>query len=228
MEWLASKGALVWIPLGHSPDVDLIAELDERLLRIQVKTSTLKMTTSRKETRWTVAIATSGGNRSWTGTAKTFDPATVDFLFVVVGDGRRWFLPAHAVEGARTLSLGGAKYSEFEVEPGTPFEALIYGDGNSTRIVAIDLGECQSGQMDLTVNQAAMPTQVRILSPPSTSRQVLLRPKRQVTIPKLPCEEAGVVPGDRLRVKADGPGRVVFERIAARAEAADSEAIATG
>ena len=28
MEWLRSKGALVWIPLGHSPDVDLMAELD--------------------------------------------------------------------------------------------------------------------------------------------------------------------------------------------------------
>jgi len=42
---------------------------------------------------------------------------------------------------------------------------------------------------------------------------VLLRPKRQVTIPKLPAEEAGVVPGDRMRVRADGPGRVVFERI---------------
>jgi hypothetical protein len=26
MEWLASKGALVWIPVGHSPDVDLLAE----------------------------------------------------------------------------------------------------------------------------------------------------------------------------------------------------------
>jgi bifunctional DNA-binding transcriptional regulator/antitoxin component of YhaV-PrlF toxin-antitoxin module len=46
-----------------------------------------------------------------------------------------------------------------------------------------------------------------------TSRHALLRPKRQITIPKLPCEQAGVVPGDRMRVKADGPGRVVFERI---------------
>jgi len=42
---------------------------------------------------------------------------------------------------------------------------------------------------------------------------VLLRPKRQATIPKLPCEEACITPGDRLRVRADGPGRIVFERI---------------
>jgi len=42
---------------------------------------------------------------------------------------------------------------------------------------------------------------------------VLLRPKRQATFPKAPCEEAGILPGDRLRVRADGPGRIVFEKI---------------
>jgi bifunctional DNA-binding transcriptional regulator/antitoxin component of YhaV-PrlF toxin-antitoxin module len=42
---------------------------------------------------------------------------------------------------------------------------------------------------------------------------VLLRPKRQMTIPKGPCEDAGLTAGDRLRVKADGPGRIVLEQI---------------
>jgi bifunctional DNA-binding transcriptional regulator/antitoxin component of YhaV-PrlF toxin-antitoxin module len=42
---------------------------------------------------------------------------------------------------------------------------------------------------------------------------VLLRPKRQATFPKAPCEEAGVLPGDRLRVFSDRPGRLVFEKI---------------
>jgi bifunctional DNA-binding transcriptional regulator/antitoxin component of YhaV-PrlF toxin-antitoxin module len=42
---------------------------------------------------------------------------------------------------------------------------------------------------------------------------VLLRPKRQMTIPKGPCEDAGLEAGDRLRVLADGPGRVLLERI---------------
>ena len=216
MEWLASKGALVWIPLGHSPDVDLMAELNGHLSRIQVKTSTMQGATRQGDARWDVAIVTSGGNRSWGGTTKTLNPAKVDYLFVLVGDGRRWFIPVPAVEATRAVKLGGRKYSEFEVESGTSFEALVYPEKNPNRIDPLIQGECQSGQMDVTVNHTAMPTQVRILPPPSTatsSRQVLLRPKRQVTIPKLPAEEAGVVPGDRMRVRADGPGRVVFERI---------------
>lgn len=223
IEWLTSKGALVWVPLGHSPDIDLMAELEGRLIRVQVKTTSLRTHLRSGAERWVVAIATSGGNRSWSGLTKRFKPDSVDCLFVLTGDGRRWFLPASAVESGRTLSLGGRKHSEFEVEPGSPFESLVYEGSNSIRIAAISLGECQSGQMDSTVNRAATPTEVRILSPPSQSRQVLLRPKRQLTIPRAPCEEAGLVAGDRMRVRADGEGRVVLERIDGSADSAATE-----
>jgi hypothetical protein len=218
MEWLASKGAAVWVPFTHSPDVDLMAEFDGQLIKIQVKTSTYRGSKAKKD-RWHVSIATNGGNRSWSGLAKRFDPCHVDYLFVLVGDGRRWFIPAPQVEGSRGLVVGGAKYSEHEIERGTALEGLIYPEAN--RIAASPLGECQSGQMEQTVNLPAMPTQVRILPPPSTSRQVLLRPKRQMTIPKAPCETAGLTAGDRLRVQADGPGRILLERIGP----AESEAV---
>src|SRR5690349_9900126 len=94
MEWLASRGATVWVPANHSPHVDLMAEWDDRLIRVQVKTSTYRGSKTSSE-RWRVSIATNGGNRSSSGLAKRFDPTRVDFLFVLVGDGRRWFIPAH-------------------------------------------------------------------------------------------------------------------------------------
>ena len=128
MEWLVSKGALVWIPLGHSPDVDLMAEIDGRVLRVQVKTSTCRHTTLKGQERWEVTIETNGGNQSWTGKVKKFDPAKVDYLFVLVGDGRRWAIPSHVVEGHRAITLGGPKYSEFEVEQGQAIEHLVYVD----------------------------------------------------------------------------------------------------
>jgi hypothetical protein len=233
MEWLASRGALVWIPLGHSPHVDLVAEFEGHLTRVQVKTCTYSVVTPNGHDRWSVSIVTRGGNRSWTGEAKQFDPARVDYLFVLVGDGRRWFIPAHLLEASQGIALGGSKYSEFEVERGRAIEALVYGEAEPNRIPGWP-GECQSGQMEQTVNLPAMPTEVRILPPPLStdpardagdqagherelgrSGHALLRPKRQATIPKLPCQEAGLEVGDRMRVRADGPGRVVLERIEA-------------
>jgi hypothetical protein len=35
-----------------------------------------------------------GRNQSWTGVVKRLDPARFDYLFVLVGDGRRWFIPS--------------------------------------------------------------------------------------------------------------------------------------
>jgi PD-(D/E)XK endonuclease len=166
MEWLTAQGALVWIPMGHSPHVDLMAQFGDRFVRVQVKTSTCQGRLRQGDPRWRVAIATSGGNQSWGGTVKRFDPEKVDYLFVLVGDGRRWFIPAPCVEARRMIGLGGSKYSEFEVESGTAIDSLIYPDSDLNRISPVLEGECQSGQMDLTVNQAAMPTQVRILPPP--------------------------------------------------------------
>jgi hypothetical protein len=235
MEWLASKGALVWIPLGHSPDVDLMAERADNLFRVQVKTSTQTAETRLGHHRWRVMIATNGGNQSWSGAAKTFDPRRVDFLFVLVGDGRRWFIPAAVVEGSRALNLGGTKYSEFEVERGQPIGHLVYSDENPDRSDQMS-GECLSGQKDQTVNLATIvyagsnPASPISIDPGDVvgdstrserklarSGHSLLRQKRQTTIPKRPCAEAGLRVGDRMRVRADGPGRLVLER----AEAAE-------
>ena len=60
MEWLASQGAHIYMPVGHSPDIDLIADLDGRLIRVEVKTSTY----CKKIGRWQVAVCTRGGNQS--------------------------------------------------------------------------------------------------------------------------------------------------------------------
>ena len=208
--------------MGHSPDVDLIADIGKTLRRVQVKTSTYAIKTPRGLDRWSVSLTTSGGNQTWSGAYKVLDPARIDYLFVLVGDGRRWLMPSRSLEACRAISLGGAKYSEFEVERGTPMSPLIYKNGDLNRIDSPLLGECQSGQMEQTVNLPAMPTEVRILSPPSrraaASCQVLFRPKRQATIPKRPCEEAGLRAGDRLRVQADGPGRILLEKIVSPGE----------
>jgi hypothetical protein len=106
MEWLASKGAKIFIPVFHSPDVDIVAGLRGRLHRIEVKTCTHE-----RDGRWGVLISTRGGNQSWNGVVKYFDPERCDFLFVHVGDGRRWFIPTNVLDCTSGLTLGGPKYS---------------------------------------------------------------------------------------------------------------------
>src|SRR5215218_8773833 len=112
MYWLAWRGASVALPLGNNRHWDLIAELDGRILRVQVKTSAC-----REKDRWEVTLCTRGGNQSWNGLVKRLDPTRFDYLFVLVGDGRRWFIPAGRVDGGTGLRLGGPKYAGFEVEP---------------------------------------------------------------------------------------------------------------
>ena len=118
--WLTSEGARVSKPIGHCPDYDLIADFGDRLLRVEVKTCIRAGTAPG---RFVVQLCTHGGNQSWTGTVKLFDAGRCDFVFVHVGDGRRWFIPTDALEGGRSISLGGPKYSEFEVASGPPIPA---------------------------------------------------------------------------------------------------------
>ena len=220
MEWLAAQGAHLYLPVGHSPDIDLIAELDGRLMRIEVKTSTCW-----RQNRWYVLISTRGGNQSWSGLVKYFDPQRCDYLFVHVGDGRRWFIPTQAVECSSGMSLGGTKYSEFEIEPGRPLPDKAHLESEAAP------GEYPSGQRGGAVNAMAQPSQVRILPPPSNETPAATRSqaplplpqldvghaviwtKRRMTIPRFPFDAAALEVGDTLRVRANGPGRLSFERI---------------
>jgi hypothetical protein len=115
MEWLGSQGYELWLPVTHSPDADLIAGDGDELLRVQVKTST-----QYRKRRWEVMICTRGGNQSWNRLSKRFSPSRCDRLFVLVGDGRRWFIPATDIDGTTMVVLGGPKYAAFEVEGGRP------------------------------------------------------------------------------------------------------------
>jgi hypothetical protein len=118
MQWLISVGAAVYLPFGHSPDVDLVADIDGRLLRVQVKTSTCL-----RNGRFELTLATRGGNQSWNGLVKRLDPSRCDYVFAHVGDGRRWFIPSSALGGGTGILLGGPRYAEFEVERGAPLQS---------------------------------------------------------------------------------------------------------
>jgi hypothetical protein len=224
IEWLTRKGATVCAPLGHSPDYDLVAEVEGRLLRVQVKTTTFRITTPDGHERWSVQLATNGGNQSWSGIAKRFSAVSVDLLFILVGDGRRWFIPAAAVEASSSVQLGGPKYSEHEVDRADPITPLVYGQGDGSRIEANGRGSVEVGESIRSVKSEPLAEWVRIPPPPSLApaadRDAPLKYQRtrissghQITIPSVPFRAAELRVGDRLHLAADGPGRVIVERI---------------
>lgn len=150
-------GAPISLPAFHSQDYDLVVELDGSLHRVQVKTSR-----SFERGRYAVQLCTYGGNQSWNGMVRRFHPSRCDLLFVLVSDGRRWLIPAQAIEAARAIRVGGPKYSEFEVDPsGAPafaFEAAL--ESNHPR------GSAGVGEPGRSVKPVATPKRVRIPPPP--------------------------------------------------------------
>jgi bifunctional DNA-binding transcriptional regulator/antitoxin component of YhaV-PrlF toxin-antitoxin module len=219
IDWLTRIGAAVLFPLFHSPDYDLIADLGARLLRVQVKTSSCKHGPT---DHFAVQLATSGGNQSWDGVVKEFDAGRFDFLFVLVQDGRRWFIPAAEIEGRHGISLGGIKYSEFEVGRGEPLDQDAASRLDPLR------GGAGVGEPGQTVNLVAMPEWVRFPPPPpppppgGDSRsgddhhavgRTKMSSHHQVAVPRAVAAACGIKPGDRFRVESDGTGRFVMTRV---------------
>jgi PD-(D/E)XK endonuclease len=209
IEWFSRLGATIFIPFGHSPDVDLVVQLEGRLLGIQVKTSTYY-----RDGRWCVQIGTCGGNQSWNRVVKRLDPKRYDVLFVLVEDGRRWCIPSHAVEGKTRMLLGGPKYSEFEVEPGRPIAITPLESSGPHR------GSAGVGEPGRTVNSVAeflsgfeslLPHQSA--SPSGPSARTRVSANHQITIPLGPFRGSELEVGQPIRVTAAGNGHLLLDRI---------------
>lgn len=117
MAYFARAGHAVYVPIGHSPDADLVIDGRDGLRRVQVKTTSCYV-----RERWEVTLCTRGGNQSWSGVSRLFSASRCDILFVLAADGRQWCIPAAEVEGGHGILLGGPKYAPYEVVRGTPFD----------------------------------------------------------------------------------------------------------
>lgn len=224
IEWFTHRGANVFVPFGHSPDVDLIAKVGARLFRVQVKTSTQTTTAPAGDLRFLITLATSGGNQSWNRKVKRIDPNAMDYLFVLTGRGRRWCIPTAALEAGSTLALGGTKYAEFEVEPGPMISPLVYEDkaslDSATPLGGVSKrstdGDCKSSGSAFRGSNPLSPTefvQSKYERRLGKSGRAIINQKRRVTIPSVAAAAAGLEDGDRVSVTADGYGRLILERI---------------
>jgi hypothetical protein len=139
---------------------------------------------------------------------------------VLTASGRRWFIPSTDIEGKRAIQLGGLKYAEYEIDRAAGILELVYGE--EAALESTPSGEYPSGQRTAAVNRQALPSEVRILPPPSESVDLPQAPavgrtrmsaNHQVTVPLAVAASSSLQPGDRFRVESDGKGRFVMTRI---------------
>ena len=217
---LTRLGGEVCAPLFSAPDYDLVVDFGDGLQRVQVKTSTH----SNDVGVFAVGLCTSGGNQSWNGVTRMFDRSRCDLLYALVADGRRWLIPATAVDGRRQIHVGGPKYSEYEIR--TVAEGALESD--AALEWAPLRGSAGVGEPGLTVNQVATPERVRIPPPPSSDAlaslvsvgvksspigRTRISTGHQMTIPIGPFRAAELAVGDRLEVLVQGPGTVLLQRV---------------
>lgn len=110
--YFTSIGATVSIPLTDSQEYDLVVDIKGTLKKVQVKTSIYK-----RDGRYEVHLATRGGNQSWSGVSKKFNPDKVDELFILTGDGKRYCIPTSKVK-CKTYLIPGVKYRKYRVKLG--------------------------------------------------------------------------------------------------------------
>ena len=111
IQYFTSKGVVVSIPLNDSQGYDLVVEVDGKLQRVQVKTSTSRGGSGES---WSIALRTMGGNQSF-HTAKDFDKTKCDLLFSMVENGRMWLIPTDKITSKTCITVGHKSWAEYEV-----------------------------------------------------------------------------------------------------------------
>lgn len=96
-------GYEVFHPLTEATRVDLIVLKEDKILRVQCKTSTFR---PNGNDAYSVALTTSGGNRSWSGVKKKITCKEVDIVFMWCDDDSLWVVSASELDGKASFSAG--------------------------------------------------------------------------------------------------------------------------
>lgn len=95
-------GYTVSLPITDSQDYDLIIDNNDKICRVQVKTTKYK---PKNQNDYIVNLRVMGGNRSF-HTEKKFDNSKVEIIFVLTEDGSKYIIPSDKIVTKTNLQLG--------------------------------------------------------------------------------------------------------------------------
>ncbi|GAB5492938.1 MAG: hypothetical protein Phog2KO_31530 [Phototrophicaceae bacterium] len=111
--WFEINDYPVSIPLTDSQDYDLIIDMSGTLKKVQVRTTY----NQQKSGSYEVNLRVMGGNRSGTGQVKYFIDTDVDYLFIVVENGAKYFIPKSNITNKRAINIfNDRQYEQYRVE----------------------------------------------------------------------------------------------------------------
>lgn len=108
---LTQKGIVVSVPLIQNLKYDLVAEVDGRLSKVQVKTTAQK--SRKKNQRPIVNLKTSGGNKSGQK-IKNREHGDYDYLYVLTSDDLTYFIPVDSITSKTELTLS-KEFDQFKL-----------------------------------------------------------------------------------------------------------------
>lgn len=106
ISYFGHQGQTVSLPLTDSQDYDLVAEIDGKLKKVQVK----KAGYTRNGTSYIVEIVLRGGTNG--GVYKKKEDFDFDLLFAWTGDGTCFLVPIDKLNGCTTLD---SRFDEYKV-----------------------------------------------------------------------------------------------------------------
>lgn len=109
IEYFTSKSIPVSIPLNDTQKYDLVADIDNKLCKISVKTSNCKT----EYDSYTVNLRNCGGS-SGKNKNRPFDKTSCDYIFVLTGNNRTYLIPSKVVDAVSSIAVG-KKYAEYVV-----------------------------------------------------------------------------------------------------------------
>ena len=106
--YYSANGYTVSIPLNDTQDYDLIVDKDNKLKKVQVKSTACKT----KYGNYQVALKSCGGTKG--KTYKTLIDTNVDELFILTEDLNMYIVPIEEIDNKSTLNIC-EKYYKYKV-----------------------------------------------------------------------------------------------------------------
>ena len=107
--YFSTNGYVVSIPLNDTQDYDLVVEKENKLQRVQVKSTGC----IGKGGNYQVALKSCGGTKG--KTYKTIIETNIDLIFILTETKSMYLIPKENISNVSTLSLCD-KYVEFKVQ----------------------------------------------------------------------------------------------------------------